>query len=202
LPAAALLILASCQAGGADLPAERISQPEETSGEAARAAMSRKSEVAAMQLTSPAFTHEGDIPRKHTCDGEDSSPALSWSDSPDGVKSYALIMDDPDAPPGTWVHWVLYNLPAGEEGLPQGVPKQERLDSGAVHGKCWGVDSFSRIGYFGPCPPPGAPHRYYFRLYALDAKLDLPNGATKDQVLAAMEGHILGQAELMGRYGR
>ena len=155
-----------------------------------------------MKLTSSAFTHESNIPQRFTCDGDDVSPALTWSDVPEGTEAFALIMDDPDAPPGTWVHWVLWNLDGAARELAEGVPKQENLDGGASQGACWGVDSFERVGYYGPCPPPGSPHRYYFKLYALDARLDLPARATKDQVVQAMEGHIRAEAQLMGLYRR
>ena len=153
-------------------------------------------------LTSPAFQEESTIPKKFTCDGADLSPALQWKGVPNGTKSFAMIMDDPDAPPGTWVHWILYNLPATVTALPEGVAKKEEGPSGSKQGLVWGVDSFSRVGYFGPCPPPGTPHRYYFKLYALNTLLDLPPKATKLQVEAQMKNHILGQATLMGRYGR
>jgi len=156
----------------------------------------------AMQLSSAAFEPGGRIPDRHTCDGEDLSPPLAWSEAPTGTRSFTLIMDDPDAPPGTWIHWVLYDLPAGGSGLEEGVPKNASLDSGACHGVCWGVLSYSRVGYHGPCPPPGTPHRYSFRLYALDSRLDLPAKATKEQVERAMEGHVLARAELVGLYGR
>jgi Raf kinase inhibitor-like YbhB/YbcL family protein len=156
----------------------------------------------AMQLSSAAFDPGERIPDRHTCDGQDLSPPLAWSEAPEGTRSLTLIMDDPDAPPGTWVHWVLYNLPADGGGLEEGVPKNASLDSGASHGVCWGVDSYSRVGYHGPCPPPGTPHRYSFRLFALDSRLDLPAKATKEQVERAMEGHILARTELVGIYGR
>ena len=155
-----------------------------------------------MELTSNAFDAGGMIPGKHTCDGEDVSPALSWSGAPPTTASFVIIMDDPDAPPGTWIHWVLYDLPGDLGVLKPALPKTEKLESGAAHGACWGVNSFSRVGYYGPCPPPGAPHRYYFRLYALDTRLELPPGLTKQQILRAMEGHVLAEAELMGKYGR
>jgi Raf kinase inhibitor-like YbhB/YbcL family protein len=155
-----------------------------------------------MELVSPAFESRGDIPVRHTCDGDDSSPPLSWSGAPQDTRSFALIMDDPDAPPGTWVHWVLYDLPAETERLQPGIPDSERLEGGGVHGACWGVKSYSRTGYHGPCPPPGPPHRYVFRLYALDDVLGLPPGLGKEQLLEAMEGHVLAEAELIGRYGR
>lgn len=151
-----------------------------------------------LKLTSSAFDLGGTIPRKFTCDGPDVSPALAWSDPPAGTQSFALITDDPDAPAGTWVHWVLYDLPASARDLPENVPKQEELPNGARQGR----NDFRRIGYGGPCPPPGPAHRYFFKLYALDAKLGLKAGATKAEVEKAMRGHILAQGELMGRYGR
>ena len=148
-------------------------------------------------LTSTAFEHENAIPVTHTCDGEDISPPLTWSDPPAGTTAFALIMDDPDAPGGTWVHWVLYNLPAEARSLPPGVPTDAERSDGSRHGR----NSWRRLGYGGPCPP-GGTHRYYFKLYALDTLLDLPTGATKDELLQAMEGHILAQAILMGTYTR
>jgi Raf kinase inhibitor-like YbhB/YbcL family protein len=156
----------------------------------------------ALSLTSPSFDEGGMIPKKQTCDGTDLSPALQWSGAPEGTKSFALVMDDPDAPPGTWVHWVIYDVPGDAKGLEEGVPKKETLPNGAKQGSVWGVESFSRVGYFGPCPPPGKPHRYYFKLYALDATLNLPPKATKFDVEKAMKGHILAQTQLMGKYGR
>jgi len=155
-----------------------------------------------MELKSTAFDAGAPIPEKHTCDGEDVSPALAWSGVPEGTASFVLIMDDPDAPPGTWVHWVLFNLPAGAATLAEGLPKTETVEGGAVHGTCWGVHEFSRVGYHGPCPPPGKPHRYVFRLYALDTVLDLPPRASKAEVLQAAKGRVLAEAELMGTYGR
>ena len=151
-----------------------------------------------LKLTSTAFEPGSTIPKKFTCDGPDVSPALAWSGAPAGTQSFALIMDDPDAPVGTWVHWVLYDLPTGTHELAEGVPKQEELPNGARQGR----NDFRRIGYGGPCPPPGPAHRYFFKLYALDAPLALTPGATKAEVEAAMRGHILAHAELMGRYKR
>jgi Raf kinase inhibitor-like YbhB/YbcL family protein len=152
----------------------------------------------ALALTSPAFK-EGDlIPKKHTCDGPDLSPQLRWASPPKGPRSFALIADDPDAPAGTWVHWVIFNIPADQPELPEGVPAQEVLPNGARQG----LNDFKRVGYGGPCPPPGKPHRYYFKLYAVDVNLDLKPRATKSQVLEAIKGHILGEAQLMGRFGR
>ncbi len=152
----------------------------------------------ALQLTSTAFQPGAAIPKKFTCDGPDASPALAWKDAPAGTQSFALIMDDPDAPAGTWVHWVLYELPPGVSELAEGVPKTEELQNGGRQGR----NDFRKIGYGGPCPPPGPAHRYLFKLYALDAKTGLRSGGTKAEVEKAMRGHILAQAELVGRYGR
>jgi len=149
------------------------------------------------ELTSTAFAPGEPIPRKYSCDGEDISPPLQWSDPPQGTQSFALIADDPDAPLGTWVHWVLYNLPAEARALPEAVPPDAELPDGSRHGQ----NSWRRLDYGGPCPPSGT-HRYVFKLYALDMVLDLKAGASKKQVLKAMEGHILAQAEVMGVYSR
>jgi Raf kinase inhibitor-like YbhB/YbcL family protein len=151
----------------------------------------------AFELTSTAFTPGEPIPPKYTCDGQDISPPLQWSDPPQGTQNLALICDDPDAPVGTWVHWVLYNLPAKARSLPEAVPAEAELPDGSRHGK----NGWGRLDYGGPCPPSGT-HRYFFKLYALDTVLDLKAGADKKQVLKAVEGHILAQAELMGVYSR
>ncbi len=151
-----------------------------------------------LKLTTTAFSAGGTVPKKFTCDGPDVSPALAWTDPPAGTQSFALIMDDPDAPVGIWVHWVLYDLPASARDLPEGVPKQEELSTAARQGR----NDFRKIGYGGPCPPPGPAHRYFFKLYALDGKTNLKPGATKADLEKAMKGHILAQAELMGRYQR
>ena len=150
------------------------------------------------QITTPAFSAGGDIPKKFTCDGPDLSPKLAWTDPPPKTQALALIVDDPDAPVGTWVHWVLFDLAANIKELPEGVAKQDQVLSGAKQGR----NDFGKVGYGGPCPPPGKPHRYFFKLYALDANLGLKAGATKADVERAMKGHILAQVELMGRYGR
>ena len=151
-----------------------------------------------LQISSTAFAAGENIPKKFTCDGPDVSPKVNWNESPAKTQSFALIMDDPDAPVGTWVHWVLFDLPADTKELAEGVAKQEQLANGTRQGR----NDFGKIGYGGPCPPPGKPHRYFFKLYALDAKLNLKAGATKADVERAMKGHILAQAELIGRYGR
>jgi Raf kinase inhibitor-like YbhB/YbcL family protein len=150
------------------------------------------------ELKSFAFEAGGDIPKKFTCDGSDLSPALNWNEPPAGTQSFSLIMDDPDAPVGTWVHWVLYNLPASARQLPEGVPNDRELANSARQGS----NSWNRIGYGGPCPPPGPAHRYFFKLYALDTKTNLRPGATKQELERALQGHILAQAELMGRFRR
>ncbi|MGH9581040.1 MAG: YbhB/YbcL family Raf kinase inhibitor-like protein [Terriglobales bacterium] len=152
----------------------------------------------AFVIQTAAFSAGGDIPKKFTCDGADVSPALSWNQPPAGTVGLALIADDPDAPAGTWVHWVLYDLPASARGLPEGVPQQESLASGARQGR----NDFRRIGYNGPCPPPGQPHRYFFKLYALSAALNLKPGLTKRDLEQAMKGKVLGESEVMGRYAR
>jgi len=149
------------------------------------------------ELTSTAFGAGDPIPRKYTCDGEDTSPPLQWSDPPQGTQSFALIADDPDAPMGTWVHWVLYNLPASVHALSESVPMDADLPDGSRHGQ----NGWRRLGYGGPCPP-GGTHRYFFKLYALDAQLDLAAGASKEELLQAMEGHILATTETMGLYTR
>lgn len=151
-----------------------------------------------MKLYSTAIAHEATIPRRFTCDGENLSPPLKWEQPPPETRSFSLIMDDPDAPAGTFVHWVVYDLPAHLTELPEGVPRQGELPNGTRQGR----NDFGQIGYGGPCPPPGAFHRYYFRLYALDTKTNLPAGASRAQLERAMRGHILQQAELMGRYRR
>ncbi len=149
-------------------------------------------------LKTTAFANGGGIPKKHTCDGADISPALSWNDAPAGTRSFALIADDPDAPVGTWTHWIIWNIPAQTTALPEGVPKVEERGDGARQGR----NDFKRIGYGGPCPPPGKPHRYFFKLYSLDAKLDVKAGASRSELERAMKGHVLSQTELMGTYGR
>ena len=151
-----------------------------------------------MTLTTSAFTSGAEIPNQYTCKGEDVSPALEWSGAPPHAASFAVVMDDPDAPAGTWVHWVLWNVPANAHSLSQGVPKRDQLQEGARQGR----NSFRKIGYNGPCPPPGKPHRYLFKLYALGTELTLPAGVSKRDVEHAMEGHIVGHAEWMGKYKR
>ena len=151
-----------------------------------------------LRLESDAFAAEGTIPQLYTCDGSDVSLPLNWSEPPAGTQSLALIFDDVDAPVGTWVHWVLFNIPAGVRSLPEGVPAEPAVAGLGEHGS----NSWGNLGYGGPCPPQGSPHRYTFRLYALDTTLDLEAGASRADLDRAMEGHILGVGQLVGRYGR
>ena len=152
----------------------------------------------AFELTTSAFKPGDSIPRRYTCEGEDLSPPLHWTMPPAATKSFVLFADDPDAPVGTWVHWVIYDLPLDLCGLTEGVPTNDRLPNGALQG----LNDFKRVGYGGPCPPPGKSHRYYFKVYALDVTLNLKPRATKAQVLDACKRHVLAEAQLMGRYGR
>lgn len=147
-------------------------------------------------VSTTAFQDGGLISKKFTCDGPDISPALVWTESPAGTKSFALIMDDPDALAGTWVHWVLYDLPGDARKLAEGVAKDLRLPEGSRQGR----NDFGKIGYNGPCPPKGGPHRYFLKLYALDRKIKLKAGATKAELERAMKGHILAEAEVVGRF--
>jgi len=151
-----------------------------------------------LTLESTAFRKGEDIPKKYTCDGEDISPALKWREMPPGTKSLVLIADDPDAPVGTWVHWVVHDLRPDSRELPEDTVKSEEVPGGGKQG----INDFRKVGYGGPCPPPGKSHRYFFKLYALDTVLGLKPRVTKAGVERAMHGHILAQAELMGRYKR
>jgi Raf kinase inhibitor-like YbhB/YbcL family protein len=164
---------------------------------AATAALSQGGRMP-FQITTTAFQHEHDIPAKYTCKGADVSPALAWSGAPAGAKSLVLIVDDPDAPAGTWTHWVAYNIPASVSQFAEGVAKDGQLKDGTRQG----TNDFGKLGYNGPCPPPGNPHRYFFRLYALNAKLDLKPGASRQELDAALAGKVLSQTELMGKFKR
>lgn len=150
----------------------------------------------AFQVTTTAFRNGDSVPKKFTCDGLDVSPALSWSDPPAGTKSLAIIADDPDAPGGTWVHWVLYDLPADTRKLPESLAKDRELPNGALQGR----NDFGKIGYNGPCPPRGSAHRYFFKLYALNSKTGLKAGATKSDLERAMKGRVLAQTQFIGKY--
>lgn len=151
-----------------------------------------------IQVSSPAFADGATILTEYTCDGEDASPPLRWSGAPEGTESIALVADDPDAPGGTWVHWVRYAIPPDVTELAGGSPDDALLSNGARHG----TNDFKRLGYGGPCPPRGSPHRYFFKVYALDIEVGLAPGATKKELLRSMEGHILAQGRLTGTYQR
>jgi Raf kinase inhibitor-like YbhB/YbcL family protein len=151
-----------------------------------------------IEVTSAAFEDGGFIPVRYTCQGEDVSPPLEWANVPADVRSLALICDDPDAPRGTWVHWVVYDIPPGFTALAEAIPPHEVTPDGAKQG----LNDFNRLGYGGPCPPPGGPHRYFFKLYALDIEPGLPAGATKADLLRAIEGHVLEEGQLVGKYER
>jgi len=148
-------------------------------------------------LTTSSFQANGDIPARFTCGGDNLSPALAWNHPPAGTRSFVLIADDPDAPGGVFTHWVIYDLPAGLGQLPAGVASNSDPEGGRQ-----GRNDFQQTGYGGPCPPPGKPHRYFFRLYALDQKLSLRSGASRSEVENAMKGHVLAQASVMGRFKR
>jgi Raf kinase inhibitor-like YbhB/YbcL family protein len=151
-----------------------------------------------LQIESDAFESEGAIPQRYTCDGEDLSPSLSWSESPAGTQSLVLICDDPDAPVRTWNHWLLFNIPATARSLPEGIPADPTVEGAGTHG----ANSWHQLGYGGPCPPKGSAHRYYFQLYALDISLGLGPGASKNEVERAMMDHVLAEGQLMGQYSR
>lgn len=176
-----VLLLTGC---GSEKPTPKLAAGEE--------------KLASFEMTSAAFAAGTTIPQQYTCDGADLSPPLSWAAPPEGTQSLVLIADDPDAPRKTWVHWVLYDLAPDLRELPEDLPQQETLPEIGTQGK----NDFGKIGYGGPCPPKGKPHRYFFRLYAIDTKLNLSPGSTKSQVLEAIAGHVLAEAELMGEYGR
>lgn len=152
----------------------------------------------AMKITTTAFNNGDKIPAQYTCDGTDISPVLKWSEVPKGTQSICLIMYDPDAPKGTWTHWVIYNIPPDVKELAENTPKTETLSSGALQG----TNDFGKIGYNGPCPPTGPEHRYYFKIYALDTKIAPPAKPNKKQIDDAITGHIIEKTQLMGFYGK
>ena len=162
---------------------------------------SARNVLVSLSLTSPAFKDGSAIPTQFTCDGQDRSPALSWSGAPDGTASFTLIVEDPDAPSGTFIHWVLYDIPAHVQSLPEGVAKGPTLAS--LGGAKQGQTGFKGTpGYGGPCPPKGPAHHYHFRLFAVDKPLGLAPGASRDDVVQAMRGHELARGELVGLYAR
>ena len=179
-----LLLIISCSEGGKHSKVEQNDLEEEGN-------------MATIQLTSAKFKEGELITSNYTCDGQDISPPLKWSGVPQNTKSLALICDDPDAPVGTWVHWVIYYIPPAMSELQEGIPTEETTSNGIKQG----VNDFKKIGYGGPCPP-GGTHRYYFKIYALDAELKLTSGAKKSDLERAMKGHILATGQLMGKYKR
>jgi Raf kinase inhibitor-like YbhB/YbcL family protein len=155
-----------------------------------------------IRLQSPAFPGGGTIPKLHTCDGKDVSPPLAWSGVPENARSLALICEDPDAPRGTWTHWVIFDIPASVKELGEGVPAQERVKvTAGGETALQGKNDFDKVGYGGPCPPSGT-HRYFFRIYALDTELSLGPGTTRQDLLRSIQGHVLAEGDLMGRYSR
>lgn len=157
--------------------------------------------MASLTISSPSFQSDQPIPAKHSCEGDDASPALKWSGAPEGTESFALICDDPDAPGGVWTHWVIYGIPATTSELPEGVAKTDTV--AALGGAKQGVNSFGRVGYGGPCPPRGhGAHHYHFKVFALKGAVDLPPRASRSQLERAMRGHILAQGDLVGTYER
>jgi hypothetical protein len=190
------LLLLTAFAGGCAQPAPEQKPPSEEEV-APKPEVSPDEGGAAFAIISPAFAAGAEIPVKYTCDGQNVSPPLDWN-GPAGTASFAMIVDDPDAPFGVFTHWVIFNLPPDTRGLPEAAPTDAELASGALQGK----SGSGKIGYFGPCPPSGSTHHYRFTLYALDKPLDLSAGASKEQVLQAMQGHILEQSQLVGIYQR
>jgi Raf kinase inhibitor-like YbhB/YbcL family protein len=163
-----------------------------------QAKSSGRKDAPMLHLTSTAFETENNIPMQYSCDGRNISPELSWSGAPAGTKSFALVMHDPDAPVGGgYTHWLAYNIPAAADHIPENAPNQDRLPGGGIQGK----NDSGTYGYTGPCPPSGT-HRYYFRLYALDVELGPRAGTSKAAMEQSMQGHVLAQAELLGRYKR
>ncbi len=189
-----LLAAALLCAGGCGQP---TTETTETTDQTSAEVLDTENVEATMNLRSLAFEDGGNIPAKYTCDGQDISPPLSWDDVPEGVETLALIVEDPDAPKGTFTHWVLFNLPTDRTSLEENVPKDGEVAGGARQG----TNGFKKVGYGGPCPPSGT-HRYIFTLYGLDTTLDLAPKATKEHVLEAMKGHVKAEGRLVGRYSR
>jgi len=174
-----------------DLNCNQNIKVEEASKEVAE-----KTKVKAIQISSPAFADGAAIPKKYTCEGEDVSPPLKWGPTPEGTKSFALISEDPDAPSGTWVHWVIYDIPGEVNELSENIAKSEVVLNGVKQG----LNDFEKIGYGGPCPPAGKTHRYFFKIYALDSYVNLKSGALKEQLIKAIQSHILAEGQLIGTY--
>ncbi len=154
--------------------------------------------TAPITVSSSAFTNGSPIPQRYSCQGDNISPGLAWGAPPSGTQSFALVCEDPDAPSGLFVHWVLYNIPSTERGLAENIPTKDSLTNGTHQGK----NGANKTGYTGPCPPPGKPHRYYFKVFALDEKLTLTGDVDHDKLMSAIQGHVLGEGEVMGTYQR
>jgi len=194
---ASILWAVACRSSPPVDPLQVASPPQPPSAESGSEPTPSGPGSSTLKLTSPAFAPGSPIPIKYSCDGANASPPLEWNFPAGEAQSFALIVDDPDAPGRTWVHWVIYNIPGTSARLPEGVPPEAELANGVN----LGVNSSGELGYAGPCPP-GATHRYFFRLYALDSVLDSAPGLTAEDLTAAMTGHILSTAELMGTYGQ
>jgi Raf kinase inhibitor-like YbhB/YbcL family protein len=168
------------------------------SGDGEEPVLEQEEAPMSIQVTSSVFAEGAEVPVRYTCDGDDVSPPLAWTGIPDGTAAMAVVSDDPDAPGGTWVHWVMWGISADATGLTEQLPTADVLPDGARQGR----NDFGKVGYGGPCPPPGSPHRYYFTLYALDAEPELEAGAKKSDLLSAIDGHVLAKGRLMGTYRR
>ena len=179
-----VLILTILLSGGCKIKASQNSSTDTTTMKSS------------LTIHSSAFQQDSAIPQRFTCQGDNISPAFQWSGAPSGTQSFALVCEDPDAPHGTFYHWVMYNIPATEHGLAENIEKRDRLANGTRQG----VNSFQQMGYGGPCPPPGNPHRYYFKLFALDTQINIPGEATRDELMSAIQGHVLAEGETMGTY--
>lgn len=191
------LVLTTLSCGVSQIaPTETVISAKPVQASATPAVENTKEVDVKFELTSPSFENGSPIPVDFSCKGRNVNPVLAWTEPPTGTKSFALIMDDPDAPSGIWVHWVIYDIPASARGLPEAVPADPALSDGSLQG----VTSARSTGYHGPCPPSGT-HRYFFKLFALDAILSLPDADGK-RLVTAMEGHILGSAELMGTFSK
>jgi Raf kinase inhibitor-like YbhB/YbcL family protein len=192
-----IFILAGCASQPTPIQPPATSGPEVTKVSAVTETSVTATEEAVMpfEISSTVFKNGEMIPTKFSCKGSDISPALIWTEPPADTQSFALIMDDPDAPMGTWVHWVVYNIPASTRELKEAIPTDANLSDGSIQG----YTSAKSTGYHGPCPPSGT-HRYFFKLYALDTMLSLSDKADKKELLAAMEGHVLANVELMGTF--
>lgn len=192
------VFFAGCQFESNNTMPEKVENQPTSTEEKKTMATEPKETSISFTLTSSVFNSGNIIPTQFTCSGANLSPPLSWTGAPQSTKSFAIICDDPDAPAGTWVHWVYFNIPDSVSSLDEGLKADETLEDNSIQG----LNDFQKPGYGGPCPPPGSPHRYYFKLYALDTMLNLQTGAKKEDLITAMKGHILANTELMGTFSR